>query len=342
MKVAAGIYARILLSDAASKADPQLSEMQREMLDATPDCIKVISVDGALLAMNRAGCLALGVPEDSDFGMAWLPLLPDDVHLCGEAALKQAAAGHTARFPGRSVSPKGTIYWDNLLTPIIDASGQVLSILCVSRDVTEKTLLERRLEEAVYREKLLAREMRHRVKNLFSVVSSLISISMREAGSAENAIAILHEKLRALSRASDAVFAQENGEEGMSKPADLETVVTSVMQPYGSQCTVSGNPTLIRRDAITIFALFLHELATNSIKYGSLSKINGHVKVKWIGGNDFIKLIWTETDGPPILFPPENYGFGTEMIDRFARSIGGAIERSWRPEGLVVDLQVPT
>ena len=344
MEAAAGIYTRIMFPDAASKDDSHLSDMQKAMLDATPDCIKVVSVDGKLMMMNRAGCLALNVPEDSGFGMAWLPLLPEDVHAAGKEALRKAAAGQAARFPGKSISPKGTIYWDNLLTPLIDASGQVLSILCVSRDVTQKTLLERQLEETVDREKLLAREMRHRVNNLFSVVSGLIVLSTREANSAggsEAAIEILRKKLGALSRASDAVFAQENGGGGDADPVDLWAVVTSVMQPYSNRCTVTGTTVSIRRNAITTFALFLHELATNSVKYGALGKDDGKVTIRWMASDSSLDLTWIETGGPAISSPPTRRGFGTEMVDRVVCSVGGTIDRAWRTEGLVADLHFP-
>jgi len=344
MEAAAGIYTRMMFPDAASKADPHLSAMQKAMLDATPDCIKVLSVDGKLLMMNRAGCFALGVPEDSEFGMSWLPLLPDEVHHAGAEALYKAAAGQTARFPGKSVSPKGTIYWDNLLTPLVDVSGQVLSILCVSRDVTEKTLLQRELAEAVDRERLLAREMRHRIKNLFSVVAGLISISMREASSnngSEAVVDILREKLGALSRASDAVFAQENGQGGDTGPVDIGAVITSVLRPYGDRCTAIGKTALIRRDTITTFALFLHELATNSVKYGALSKEEGNVTVRWVAHDNSLDLTWIETGGPQVLSPPKRLGFGTEMVDRVVRSLGGAINRTWRTEGLIVDVHFP-
>jgi len=345
MEAAAGIYTRIMFPDAASKSDAHLSDMQKAMLDATPDCIKVVSIDGKLLMMNRAGCLALNVPEDSDFGMPWLPLLPSEVHPAGTEALRKAVAGQTARFPGKSISSKGTIYWDNLLTPLVEASGKVISILCVSRDITEKTLLERRLEEAIDREKLLAREMRHRIKNLFSVVSGLISISTREANStdsSETAIEILRDKLGSLSRASDAVFVQESGGGGDADPVDVRTVVTSVLKPYGIRCTAIGDIASIRRAAITTFALFLHELATNAVKYGALSKDAGNVTVRWKESGNSLTLTWIETGGPAVSSPPKRLRFGTEMVDRVVQSAGGTVNRTWRAEGLVADLHFPS
>jgi len=246
--------------------------------------------------------------------------------------------------PGKSISRGGTIYWDNLLTPLIDAGGRVLSILCVSRDVTEKILLERELEEAVAREQLLAREMRHRIKNIFSVVSGLIFIAEKEAASADApdaATEILREKLGALSRASDAVFARENGGGHDADPVDVATVIPSVLKPYGDRCSSIGHSALIRRDAMTTFALFLHELATNSVKYGALGRNDGNVMVRWAESDSTLDLTWIETGGPRISTPPERRGFGTEMVDRVVRSAQGTINRTWRPEGLVVDLHFP-
>ena len=110
---------------------------QADMLNISVDCIKLITLDGLLVHMNKAGCHALGIPEDSSFGMPWLPLLPADVWKAGEQAFASARAGMPVRFPGRSVLPgQGVQYWDNMLTPVIGAGGEPTAILCVSREVT--------------------------------------------------------------------------------------------------------------------------------------------------------------------------------------------------------------
>lgn len=337
-------YTRVITPDAHSKAEPHFSDLQKAMLDATPDCIKVLSVDGELRTMNRAGCHALDVPEDSDFGMPWLPLLPADVRESGLEALREAAQGRTARFPGKSLSPTEVRYWDNLLTPLVDVSGRVFSILCVSRDVTAKTYLERELEEAIGREKLLSREMQHRIKNLFSVVSGLIFIAEKEAvaGNApDSAIAILREKLGALSRASDAVFSDTYFEESEVSHADLGMLVASVLQPYGERCSTTGEPCSILRRITTSLALFLHELATNSVKYGALGAEDGHVTVRWARGAETLDLTWTETGGPEIAIESRHRGFGSNMVDRLVKAAGGSVDRIWKADGLVVDLHLP-
>ncbi len=118
--------------------------MQAEMLNVSVDCIKLIARDGTLVHMNKAGCRALGVPEDSSFGMPWLPLLPEEVRKKGEAALARAREGKFARFPGCSEVPGQSVqYWDNMLTPVAHEGGHPTAILCVSREVTaERHALE--------------------------------------------------------------------------------------------------------------------------------------------------------------------------------------------------------
>jgi len=115
----------------------QREAMQTSMLSGSIDCIKLINLDGTLLHMNRAGCVALGVAEDSGFGMPWLPLLPEEIRAPGEEALAAARAGTCFRFPGRSELPgQKPLYWDNLLTPVLGPDMKPSSILCVSREVT--------------------------------------------------------------------------------------------------------------------------------------------------------------------------------------------------------------
>ncbi|BEU99703.1 PAS domain-containing protein [Novosphingobium olei] len=323
---------------------PLEADLRRDALDATPDCVKFLSPDGRVMHMNRAGCDALGVSPANGFGMPWLGLLPEDVRPLGEEALRQAAQGENARFLGRSETGVGAVHWDNLLTPLSDSEGRVISIMCVSRDTTAQNRLERGLEEAASRDKLLAREMQHRIKNVFSVFAGLIQLAERQAdlsGDPRSATTILREKLAALGRASDAAFAEEPIDPSALDSVDLETLVRSVLLPYGERCQIDGPRTVIAQQLISVFALVLHELATNSVKYGGLKLREGNVVVSWERGEDALQFVWTERGGPEILSSPAGLGFGSQMTDRLVRSIGGRIERTWHPEGLVVELTVP-
>jgi PAS domain S-box-containing protein len=323
-----------------SEAVPSLSDIQKALLDATPDCIKVMSADGKLLLINRAGRTALNIPQGSEFGIPWLALLPQETREQAREALRKAAGGSVARFSGTSAAPDGTRYWDNLLTPLIEETGQVASILCVSRDVTEKTRLENALRDSISRERLLSREMQHRIKNIFSLVSGLIFIAERETG-IRNAppLVILREKIGALARASDAAFSSVD-EGGNNGKTDLQACVKSVLKPYGDRCRISGGPASIGESTSTTLALVLHELATNSMKYGALSTETGNITVRWAQAGPGLNLLWTEDGGPDISAPPHQ-GFGSEMIERIVRSAGGTIQRNWRADGLSVVLDLP-
>ncbi|MBN9596375.1 MAG: PAS domain-containing protein [Afipia sp.] len=344
METAAKIYSSIMFPGVAAEAEPHFSEIQKRMLDATPDCIKVLSPDGRLLAMNKAGCLALNVPEDSEFGMPWLPLLPESVHELGQKALQTAIGGHNARFPGMSISSDGLRYWDNLLNPFVDASGNVLSILCVSRDVTATTELKQKLAAAVNREQLLSREMQHRIKNLFAVVSGLVSIAEREAArdhTPQDAMNILRQKIGALSRASDAALPHDENETLEANQLTMLALVSSVLRPYGEQCKVAGDEVHVSRSSITTIALLLHEQATNSMKYGALGGSQGIVSVRWAADSQGINLNWTENGGPAISSVPQRQGFGSEMVDRIIQAAGGRVDRTWDRAGVIIDLYLP-
>lgn len=128
----------------------QQAQVHHRMLDASVDCIKLLSPEGAVEQMNRSGCVALGLGAGATtFGMPWLSLLPKEVRANGVRALKQAQIGKPARFAGMSVTADKKIqHWDNILTPIQGDQGQTAHILCVSREVTLQRIAEQRLRQA--------------------------------------------------------------------------------------------------------------------------------------------------------------------------------------------------
>lgn len=344
MEYASGVYKDLIFPHGANDPGQTGMSFEKAMLDVSPDCIKVISVTGNLVTMNKAGCLALGVPLGSGFGMPWLPLLPDTIHAAGELALEKARNGEPARFNGESRLGDDVRYWDNLLTPILDSFGNVGVILCVSRDVTSKTVLEKALEQALLREQTLAQEMRHRIKNIFSVSLGLVSLAKREAARDNNpgkALELLSDKLAAFSRASDSVFGHGDTMEGDDGTVLLEGLIEAVLDPYAEHCLVAGEPCRIPRHAGTALVLVLHELATNAIKYGSLSTEIGEVHIDWRGMGDEVLLSWEEVGGPAIDAAPSHQGFGSIMASRSFQSVGGTVTHHWRPAGLVVEMRLP-
>ncbi|NIE96263.1 EAL domain-containing protein [Acinetobacter sp. Tr-809] len=121
----------------------QCINAQTNMLDNSIDCIKLLEADGSLLHVNKTGCIALNIPEHHQrFGMKWAELLPSEIRSKATYALKMALKGKTARFRGMSGDGAERQYWDNLLTPILNDQGQIVQVLCLSRDVTTQRQTE--------------------------------------------------------------------------------------------------------------------------------------------------------------------------------------------------------
>lgn len=318
---------------------PAVFNAQRAMLDATSDCIKVLSPDGLLLAMNEAGRVALGIAPAQVRGVPWIPLLPASVQAAACEALALALTGVTARFAGHSEASGQVVHWDNLMTPVVGPSGQVFSVVCVSRDVSELVLLQHKLDRLLLREQLLSGEMLHRIKNLFTVSAAVMMMADREArasGKADQLAMIAEGKLKALSRVYDKVLATDD-----LSSVQMRSLVKAVLLPFGNQCRFSGARHLIPEALANLLALVLHELATNSVKHGSLSVPQGQVHISWKTAEGRLALKWLESAGPRIIAPPDRCGYGTQMIDQLASTVGGVVDRRWHAHGLHVELQVP-
>lgn len=320
------------------RSNPSL-DLHEAILDATPDCTKVMTPEGLLIQMSKSGCVALGIPEAQVAGIAWVSLLPASIHDAAEKALARAASGGFARFAGHSEASGNTIYWDNLLTPVFAEDGQVSSIICVSRDITAQTLLERELEASLAREQLIRLEMQHRIKNVFTVVTALLRMSEREAlsaGSPHSTASVLTGKLGALARVSETVVARSEADD-----VEIEELAKAVLSHYGPQCRTLGIKNAVGMELTNTLALVFHELATNSVKHGALSTVEGEVYVDWDVEQDGLSLFWREEKGPVIQGTPVRQGFGTQMIDRIVKSMGGDVARNWHASGLKVAVKIP-
>jgi len=195
---------------------------------------------------------------------------------------------------------------------------------------------------------LLVRELNHRVKNLFSVILSIVSLSAR--GNAPKAVMV--EDIRARIRALALAHAATQRGEGDGN-VDLRTVIAGTLQPYADhdsdRVVVEGPSVEIPARMVTPLGLIVHELATNAAKYGAFSAEGGTVRFSWELGPDtpegkLVRLRWQERGGPPpLLSVVENNmgGFGTRMIGLAVSQLGGTIEREWPASGAVAHFQFP-
>lgn len=191
---------------------------------------------------------------------------------------------------------------------------------------------------------LLAGEMSHRVKNLLAVASGLTAITSRSVDTTGDMARELTQRLTALGRAHDLVRPLP-GEEG--KAALLGDLLSVLLAPYDDLGAFSGRirvsvPRMgVGENAATTLALVVHELATNSLKYGALSAEAGTLDVSCSAHDTELVIAWTEQGGPQVVEPERPAGYGGQMVARaMARQLDGAIERDWTPQGLVVRLRM--
>lgn len=201
------------------------------------------------------------------------------------------------------------------------------------------------LREANERAELLAHELNHRVKNVFSVVLSIVMLSGRKPAPTQEVVADIEARIRALSIA----HAASQGSYG-ADTVELGLVVANTMEPYadaeGRRVRMSGPAVALPARMVTPLGLTIHELATNAVKYGALSAEEGAVEIAWRregadGEPGTLTLEWIETGGPPPQPPGGNSGFGARMIALAANQLGGAVERDWPASGAVVRLKFP-
>ncbi|WP_180076181.1 EAL domain-containing protein [Acinetobacter sp. YH12106] len=136
----------------------QIVSTQENMLDASADCIHIISPEGQIRHSNQCcGLIAETetVAQAQESSLSWLNRLAPEARKSGQRALKQAALGLNSRFSSKTQSKDQPIqYWDHLLTPILDQHNITQSILCVSRNISQQKIAETRLKEAIKRDEL--------------------------------------------------------------------------------------------------------------------------------------------------------------------------------------------
>jgi two-component system CheB/CheR fusion protein len=226
------------------------------------------------------------------------------------------------------------IYVSLTISPMRDSQGVIIGASAVARDIALRKIAEKHAE-------MLIAELDHRVKNILAVVSSVVTQTLRAGGTAEAARTELEGRIQAISRAHG-LLTELGGVEGSL----LELVATELL-PYRQRENVvfSGADVVLSSRANLNLALAIHELATNSAKYGSLSAEEGHLDVTWrvtgTTGASELEIIWLETAGPPVV-PPSRRGFGTKLIElSLVRGLEAKVNREFLEPGVRCQISVP-
>ncbi len=276
---------------------------------------RIFGVDPQSFVVNPANVQALLHPEDFDELREAM------------AQFSKGASSYETEF--RVVRPNGEIRWCvGTAAATVDKSGRVIRVSGVTVDITER----KRAEE---RQNLLTREVDHRAKNALALAQSIVRLTRGD--NVKSYIQAVEGRISALARVHTILSLSS------WQGAEIRKLVDEELAPYamGDQIAFNGSNIQLQPATAQTLAMALHELVTNSAKYGALSTLSGRLTIKWEVEADVLQMLWEERDGP-LVERPASRGFGTRsVIASIESQLGGQAEFDWRTEGLVCRLSVP-
>jgi PAS domain S-box-containing protein len=301
-----GVDIDITERKAAEAALAESERRYRALVDNASDIVVTTDLDLRVTSINPAVERVLGFTPDEVVGTLLSRYVPADQLAKHEEMLQRKFEGsESTRYETDLLHKDGqrsAVEVNSKL--VLDALGQPVGVHSIARDITE-----RRNAEA--RQMLLLRELQHRTKNILAVVQSIVLNTLTRGSTVEGAREAIVGRLQAIARAQEFVAAGKTG------GAPLRELVEGQLATFADRARIEGPAVFAGAPFGQMFALVIHELATNASKYGSLSRPGGRVDITWEitgdGAEPLLTFAWVERDGPPVS-PPTQQGFGSRLI----------------------------
>lgn len=256
-----------------------------------------------------------GQTLDASLGLGWMTAVhPEDRDSAREAWAAASRSGEVdVEFRVRRAADGAYLWHHTRALPVRGRDGAILEWLGTTTDVQQ-------LKQLQERQAVLVAELQHRTRNLIAVVRSIAGQTMASTGPGEAFREEFNHRLEALSRVQGLLSRSDQ------EPITLEGLIRMELDALGpsgpsDRIVAEGPAVRIRHSAVQTLALALHELATNSRKYGALSREEGRLEVRWStydGENGKrLALNWNERGGDPPHAPSvARRGYGRELIER--------------------------
>ena len=211
-----------------------------------------------------------------------------------------------------------------------------------ARQLEVKTYIEEK-EEVAARQKLLIRELHHRVKNTLANVRAMMGATARSSGSVEEFVRDFSARIVSLADTHSMLT------DDYWQTASLRKLLEGELRHYETQnkprIFVEGPNVLLVADIAIPIGMAFHELASNSSKFGALSRPNGRLDVHWSiarsGDTHVVNLDWQERDGPRV-DQPKRRGFGTTLLEKVvAVQCDAQVKLDFHPDGLRFTMALP-
>jgi PAS domain S-box-containing protein len=327
--ISVAVPSLVLSADVATR---RISEEQhRVLVENAEDIIATLDLEMRFTSVSPAIERLLGYSRGELIGAPLGQFVAENQFATHKEMLARKLAGQTpsTQYEVTIRAKDGRLLTLELKTRLLsDAKGRPTGIHGIARDVTER-------KDAEARQILLVRELQHRTKNLLAVVQSIVNNTLATTGDAASAREAIMGRLQALARAQEFVVSGAGG------GVELRKLIEAEVSAFSTQMCIEGIPVVVGGSFAQNIALVVHELVTNAIKYGSLSRSSGRVHIRWQvetpAEGPILKFSWTERGGPPAK-PAEEQGFGTDLI--FV-ALGDGARLSFGELGLELEADIP-
>jgi len=298
------------------------------------DAILSKTLDGVITSWNGGAERLFGYAADEAIGHSITIIIPPDRLNEEDAILARLRRGE--RIEGfetiRRHRDGRLLDIELTVSPVRDRQGNIVGASKIARDIGE-----RKAQREAHG--LIVREMHHRVKNLLTVVHSLVGFSRRQVSNGSDFADDFAQRIRALATAHDLILVDPDRPRPGQKTS-LGQLVEAILRPYRLDGHISfgGSSLLVGANAVTTLALLLHELATNAIKHGALSS-GGTLDIAIEPQNNKTRILWREAGVPQRDDGPK--GLGTGLLKVAIMAIDGRLERHWDADILTITIDIP-
>jgi PAS domain S-box-containing protein len=314
------------------------------IVESSEDAVLTKDLNGVITSWNHGAERLFGYTAEETIGKPVTMLIPAERHDEEPTILARIRRGERIDHyeTVRQRKDGSTVDISLTVSPVRNQEGTIVGASKIARDITER----RRAEQ---QQRLLLREMDHRVKNLFALASGVVALSARSATTPEELSSAVRERLGALARAHALTLpVTSEGGRRIEQSTTLHALIRTILAPYEgrtdgdkARAAISGPDIRLAGGLVTTFALLLHEFATNAAKYGALSTPAGHIDIACSEDDGRFVLTWQERGGPRIEGHSDSEGFGTMLARATVKDqLRGEISRDWKPEGLTIRLSV--
>lgn len=321
------------------------------VVQSSIDAILTTDLEGRIASWNKGARRLYGYEAAEALGQPVTILIPPE-HQEEEAAIRARvwAGNRVEHYETERLRKDGSRLMVSLtMSPVRNLEGEIIGASKVARDITEDV-------RAKNLQRLLLQEMDHRIKNLFALCGSIVSLCGQKASTPRELVQTVRSRFMALARAHDLVFLQSRKVAGASGsaltpggPIGLHGLLETVLAPFQEQLTsqrrrieIRGANPDVSGSSVATLALLAHEFATNATKYGSLGQAEGRIDIDCVTQGEMLSLIWRETGD--VVRPPDDVieGFGSVMTRAAVENqLNGEIARRWGEGGVEIEITLP-